>query len=273
MAEFIFNGKRVYYEDHGQGRPIVLLNGIMMSCASWNVFIEPFAENNRLILVDFLDQGKSDRMDDRAPYDQQIQVELVHALLDHLRLDKVCLVGISYGGEVAQQFALRYGDRLERLLLFNTTARTGPWLGDIGDAWNYAADDPDAYYLTTIPVIYSPGFYLRENAWLNQRRERLRPVFSDPNFIEPMIRLTNSARNYDVSARLHEISAPTLVVSCQQDYLTPMDEQEYIARHIPNSHRVILPNCGHASMYEQPLLFAALVLGFCNTGKLEYRIS
>ncbi len=271
MACFVFENKRVHYEEYGQGKPLVVLNGIMMSCRSWAEFIEPFSENNRLILLDFLDQGKSDRMD--GPYEQSIQAEVVKALLDHLEIKKTCILGISYGGEVAQQFAVKYPQWVERLILFNTTARTGPWLGDIGDAWNLAASDPDAYYLTTIPVIYSPGFYRRENRWLNNRRDQLRPVFADPNFIEAMIRLTNSARNYDVSEELHRITMPTLVVSCQQDYLTPIEEQQLICSRIPDSRHVIIPNCGHASMYEQPLLFAALVLGFCNAGKTEYRIT
>ena len=271
MACFPYGEYRVHYEEYGKGKPLVVLNGIMMSCASWKEFIEPFSANNHLVLVDFLDQGKSDRMTGKE-YDHAIQVELVRALLDFLDLDEVCLMGISYGSEVAMEFALAYPDCVERLLLFNATARTGPWLGDIGDAWNKAAYDADAYYLTTIPVIYSPGFYLKKNDWMNRRREALRPVFGNPDFIEAMIRLTNSSRNYDIAHRLGEIAVPTLVVSCQQDYLTPVEEQQFIVERIPNSHHVILPNCGHASMYEQPLLYASLVLGFCNNTKTEYHI-
>jgi pimeloyl-ACP methyl ester carboxylesterase len=190
-----------------------------------------------------------------------------------LELKQVCLMGISYGGEVAQLFTTQYPEYVERLILFNTTARTGPWLGDIGDGWNLAAGDPNAYYLTTIPIIYSPKFYREKNAWMEERRKALRPVFSSPDFIQSMIRLTNSARNYDVVDRLDRITMPTLVVSCQEDYLTPMAEQDLICSKLPNCHRVILPGSGHASMYEQPLLFAALVLGFCNTDKTEFHIA
>lgn len=272
MAYFPYENHRVYYEEHGKGKPLVVLNGIMMSCASWKEFVEPFSANNRLILVDFLDQGKSDKLVGQE-YDHAIQVELVRALVDFLELDQVCLMGISYGSEVAMEFALKYQERVERLLLFNATARTGPWLGDIGDAWNLAAHDPDAYYLTTIPVIYSPGFYLRENQWMNRRRENLRPVFGNPDFIQAMIRLTNSSRNYDVADDIHKITVPTLVVSCQQDYLTPVEEQQFIASRLPNCSYVTIPNCGHASMYEQPLMYAALVVGFCNVSKTEFHIS
>ena len=60
MAEFFYEGKRVYYEVHGdEGQPLVILNGIMMSTASWKSFIPNFSRNNVAILVDFLDQGQS----------------------------------------------------------------------------------------------------------------------------------------------------------------------------------------------------------------------
>ena len=272
MAYFPYDKYRVYYEEYGKGKPLLVLNGIMMSTASWKEFVEPFSANNRLILVDFLDQGKSDKLVGKE-YDHEIQVELVKALVDFLGLDKVCLMGISYGGEVGQEFTLKYPEHVERLILFNATARTGPWLGDIGDAWNLATRDADSYYLTTIPVIYSPGFYVKKNDWLNRRREVLRPVFSNPDVIQAMIRLTNSSRNYDVADQLHNIKVPTLVVSCQQDYLTPVEEQQFIVEQIPDSHYVVLPNCGHASMYEQPLMYAALVVGFCNVSKTEYNIT
>lgn len=270
MAQFCFREKSIYYEEYGQGKPILVLNGIMMSCGSWGEFIEPFSAHNRLILLDMLDQGKSDKME--GDFSQGIQAEVVLALLDHLQLDKVNLLGISYGGEVALRFAVTYGDRLERLVLFNTTARTGPWLKNIGDAWNLAAADPEAYYLTTIPIIYSPTFYREHIDWMEDRRKVLQLVFGNADFIQSMIRLTNSSADYDVSHQISGIQAPTLVVSSQEDYLTPLAEQEWIASQIPKSQYVIIPRCGHASMYEMPVLFTALSLGFINTTKVDFSI-
>ena len=64
MSEFIFRGKRVHYQILGEGRPLLLLNGIMMSTKSWAPFLNAFQQGgNRLILVDLLDQGESEAMD------------------------------------------------------------------------------------------------------------------------------------------------------------------------------------------------------------------
>ncbi|HIT57649.1 MAG TPA: alpha/beta hydrolase [Candidatus Galloscillospira stercoripullorum] len=271
MSYFTFEGKQIYYEIHGEGKPFIVLNGIMMSTASWKAFVPAFSAANQLILMDFLDQGQSERM--TGEYSQGIQAEVVLALMDHLGLEKATVMGISYGSEVALRFAVKYPERLERLELFNVTARTGAWLQDIGDGWNLAARNcGEAYYLTTIPVIYSPEFYIKQKEWMAHRREVLTPVFGNPAFYEAMIRLTNSSRDYDVSDQLHKITVPTLVVSCENDYLIPMPEQRFLAEHIPNCEYVVIPNCGHASMYEKPMLFASLALGFLNNPTTEYPI-
>ena len=133
MAEFTFEGKSIHYETYGEGRPLLLLNGIMMSCASWKEFIEPLSAQNLLILLDMLDQGRSDKMTES--YDHSVQLRLVDALLDELRLEKVCIAGISYGSEVGLEYAMDHPERVERLMLFNATAATGPWLNDIGKAF------------------------------------------------------------------------------------------------------------------------------------------
>ena len=147
---FEFENKQVYYETYGSGKPLVILNGIMMSTKSWVPFIKSFSNNNLLILVDFFDQGNSSKMENEGPYDHDIQVRLVEALLNHLNIEKASIVGISYGGEVALEFGCRYQNRVDRLVLFNTCAYTTKWLDDIGKAWNYAAESGNgsSYYFS-----------------------------------------------------------------------------------------------------------------------------
>lgn len=272
MSYLNFNDKKVYYETYGEGKPIVLLNGIMMSTASWQVFKEALSAHNQLILVDFLDQGKSDKMDG-IKYTQDIQVEVVKCLFDELKLKKVNIVGISYGGEVALEFAVKYQEYIDKLVLFNTTAKTSAWLKDIGDAWNLSTGNPLDYYLTTIPVIYSPEFYNKNSEWMNARKALLtKGVFSQKPFMDAMVRLTQSAENHDIVDQLHTIKVPTLIASCENDYITPMPEQKMLNQLISTSELVVLPNTGHASMYERPVLFATIVLGFINMEKSEFKI-
>jgi pimeloyl-ACP methyl ester carboxylesterase len=272
MAEFEFQKKTVYYESHGSGEPILILNGIMMSTKSWIPFIENFSQNNRLILVDFFDQGQSSYMTE--PYDHGIQIGVVKALLDHLELKQVNICGISYGAEVGLGFAVKYPERVRRLALFNGAARTAPLLADIGHAWNEAAklEGGLAYYLAAIPVIYSDTYYERQLAWMDKRKELLVPYFGDPEVKKRLIRLTNSSENFNVVDELSRLDMPVLVVSAEKDYLIPLREQETLIQGIKDVHHVVLTDCGHASMYEKPLLFCTLTLGFINAAQTGFAI-
>jgi pimeloyl-ACP methyl ester carboxylesterase len=266
--EFSYKNYTIYYESYGSGKPILILNGIMMSTLSWKPFIEAFSKDNQLILIDMLDQGKSSKLDGQV-YNQDIQVEMLASFIQTQQLKDCALFGISYGGEVAIKLTIAHPALVERLMLFNTTSHNSEWLQEIGRAWNKAASDPEAYYSTTIPVIYSQKFYEQHIDWMNNRKAVLHQVFSNPVFMNAMVRLTNSANDLDERARLKEISCPTLVVGCEQDIITPFANQQFIAKEIKKSQLVYVPDSGHALMYEKPILFCSLVLGFTNNTKLE----
>src|SRR5690554_2915255 len=153
MSYFTYLNKNVYYEVEGSGNPVIILNGIMMSTKSWTPFKESLKDHFKMIYVDFLDQGQSDSYE--ASYTQMIQVDLIKALMDHLNIQKTHLVGISYGGEVALQFSIKYTDYVDRLIIYNSVAYTTYTLAETGHTWNeYAkALDSNNYYEATIPVI------------------------------------------------------------------------------------------------------------------------
>lgn len=271
MSTFKYKDREIYYDASGEGKPILLLNGIMMSCASWDAFVPSFTKYNTLLRLDFIDQGNSARWDE--DYTQEDQVEVIYALFQELKIDKATIMGVSYGGEVGMKFAIKYPEYVDRLILANTSAQTSNWLRDIGHCWNKVGEslDGEAYYDLAIPVIYSPSYYERREEWMNNRRKILVPLFSTKEFQSRMKRLVNSAENHNCKEELEKIEAPTLIISSQYDFLTPLHEQEFLAKRIKNAQHVIIPDCGHASMYEQPMLFTSLVLGFANVLS-EYKI-
>ncbi len=274
MPFFDYQDKLVYYQlDGNQAKPVlVLLNGIMMSTASWEVFVTPLVKHFYLLRVDMLDQGKSSKMD--IPYTQSLQVEVIEALFNHLNLENMHLAGISYGGSIALQYAAKHPKRLKKMIVFNAVSKTSEWLKAIGDGWNAVAKTRcgNAYYHITIPFIYSPKFYTDNIAWMTQRKATLVPLFSDPVFLDAMIRLTESAETHNVDQALPNIDVPTLVVASEHDYLTPVFEQQYIVANMPNADIVEFKDCGHASMYEKPELFVQTLIGYCLTESHQYKI-
>ena len=274
MAFFSHEGHQVYYEVHGEAeRTLIILNGIMMSAASWQPFIKLLKEHVRVVLVDFFDQGKSSKMN--ALYDQSLQVVLVKALLCQIRRasDEMILLGISYGGEIAMKVAVEAPDAVDALILANTTDYTDPQLKAVGDAWINAAKSYDGrvFFKATIPPIYSGGFYERQLEWLSAREKMFSELFK-PEWYEAFIRLVISAENHDERHRLSRIKVPTLVIGADQDQITPLRCQKRIAAAISNARFMVIPECGHASMYEKPHEFFAMVLGFIGTAKETFEI-
>ncbi|MCL2573511.1 MAG: alpha/beta hydrolase [Defluviitaleaceae bacterium] len=259
-----FKNKQIYVECHGEGAPIVILNGIMMSTASWKPFIVTLSKHNKLILLDFLDQGQSSKMD--KGYDIAIQADVVKCALDALRIEKAHFIGISYGASVAMNFALMYPQYVDKMVLYNCIPYSSPWILAVGKSWQLARTSPEAYYYTAIPTIYSMDFYNNNQDWLDRRKDFLmKNVFNNPEFLGAMERLSQSSATHDVRERLSEIKAKTLLVGGNADYLTPISEQKYIHERIAGSSLVIMEGCGHAAMYEQPDIFASLLTGFVNS--------
>lgn len=152
--------KKMYYQEHGQGETVVFLNGLMMSTANWSPFIKVLSSEYRIILLDFLDQGRSAEI--YSQYTQEMHVDVLKEFLEKLNCDKVHIFGVSYGGEVAQLFTLKYGEMVKSLILSNTTSYTDKYMQEIERSWDYAASTKDAsiFFSVVMPRIYSAKFYV-----------------------------------------------------------------------------------------------------------------
>lgn len=257
--------KEVYIEIHGKSsnkNPLVMLNGIMMSCLSWKAFINRFSKDRELILIDFFDQGKSSSY--QNPYNHSLQVDLVLFVLKTLKRKKYDLFGISYGAQVALELAIKDKKNLiDKLLIFNGTSKSGKWLTDIGKAWMIAASnyDPLLFYHVSIPYIYSEDFYNKNEDFMMDRKKLLLQVF-DKTFLNRQYRLIKSSEDYDISEDLDKIENKTLIVSSDNDYITPKESVYKLTLKIKDNIYHNALGSGHALMYEKPEEFAKLILDF-----------
>jgi pimeloyl-ACP methyl ester carboxylesterase len=249
-----FKTYKIHYEVHGQGKPLIILNGIMMSTSSWRQFLEDLS-SYQVILLDFIDQGQSSSGVD---YGHHLQVDVVHAVITELGLAEINIIGISYGAQIALQYALKYS--VNQLMLCNGALYTTPWLKDIGEAWKMVAvkKDPELFFHVTIPYIYSHHFYNKEYQWIAKRKETLLKIL-DEHFMNRMIRLIETSETYDVREKAHAITCQTHVLASEFDYLTPADETYDIYQTIPNASYEVFLGCGHASMYENPNGFVEVI--------------
>lgn len=260
MAYAQVNGVRLYYELHGEpGRPLLVLNnGILMNAAaSWLNQTEALARHYHLLQYDCRGQGLSDHPDE--PYSMAQHADDLAGLLQALDQRAAHIAGISYGGEVAQAFALAYPDRTRSLFLADTVSEVGPELRLVIESWIEPARraDAQAFFQATVPWNFSAGFIAANPALLERSRQR----YTELDF-PAVVRLCEAFLGVDFTARLPEIHVPTCILVGQQDILKGLAYARILKNGLPQAEFHILPGSGHASCWEKPAEFNTILLGF-----------
>ena len=109
----------IYYEEYGQGPPLMMILGLGQDTATWNFQIEELSNCFRLIVFDNRDCGKSSRCPDG--YTTKTMAQDTIGLMDHLGIDQAHICGTSMGGMIAQQVVLAEPERVKSLILASTT--------------------------------------------------------------------------------------------------------------------------------------------------------
>jgi len=259
MPKIEANGIQLYYELHGpeDAEVLVLSNGVLMSTASWAYQTPALSRYYRLLLYDCRGMWQSDHPP--GPYSMELHADDLAALLDGLGIERAHIGGTSYGAEVSLAFALKYPERTRRLIVTSAVSELDPVLRGLAEVWAYAAriHDPELLFRSVYPVTFSASWIAANGPMLDQARERY-----DALDMDAFLELMRSFMQLDITAELHRIEAPALVVAGEEDLLKPRRYSEMMARELPNAQLAIIPNAGHAAMWEQPATFNALILGF-----------
>lgn len=255
------NGIQTYYEEHGRGEPVALLNGVMQNTAGWAFQTPVLARSYRVILHDLRGQGQTDKPD--RPYSWDEHVEDFRALLDALAVDRVNLVGVSYGAELAMHFVLKYPERVGKLVLGTAASELTPLLRAFAESWRVAAGLRDGvkFFKLFAPSIYSSAFFASHGQWLAERAEQFGRVVT-ADWFAGFERLLDNFFTLDITGRLPEIKAPTLVIAAEKDLLKPSELSALIARRIPGAQLLTIADAGHVAIFEKPAEFNTAVLGF-----------
>ncbi|MBB5019246.1 3-oxoadipate enol-lactonase [Chitinivorax tropicus] len=257
------NTTELYYELHGNGRDVVvLLNGISMSTAAWGLQVPALvAAGFRVLCYDLRGQWQSGKPQQDAYTMPQHADDLV-GLLSHLDIEAAHLVGISYGGAVAQHVAIGHRSRLRKLVLADTLAWSDEVNNVVADTWFAAANSGHPTLRFDVGLAMTFGnTYLRHNPVLIAKMRE----FAANQPWAPLARLINGMRMHDVRDHLSQIKADTLVIIGEDDRFTPLYHSRLLADRIPSAKLAVIEDCGHASCLERPEAFNKLVLDFLAT--------
>jgi pimeloyl-ACP methyl ester carboxylesterase len=258
------NGQQLYYEVHGDGPPLVLLMGIGYDSSLWSLAQVPALSTQfQVVLMDNRDAGRSSKAD--HPYRIADMADDVAGLLDALGVQRSHLLGLSMGGLIAQEFALRHADRLDRLVLTGTGAAPARSAVDPIQIWSWVkTNDPtgEVFGGQQFVSLFSTAFLRNSDAV----RDTAEMLASNPYPMgaEAYARQAKAYLQFDSLDRLGTISAPTLVIVGEQDLLTPPWIAREVADAIPGSQFEVIRGDGssHVVPIERPDDFNRLVSDF-----------
>lgn len=230
----------------------------------------PLAERMQLIYVDHRGQGRSAR-GPKETYTLDNNVEDLEALRQHLGLDKVVVIGVSYGGMVALAYASRYPESVSHLIAVVTSpsytfleraqailAERGTEdqkrMGDILWAGAFESEEQLQEYYAIMGPLYSLKYDAEKAQESRQRGIRSIDAINEG--------FGGFLRTYDVSGDLHKITAPTLVVAGRHDWICPPELSEEIARLIPHADLRIFENSSHSVAADEHEAYLDLIRGF-----------
>ncbi|NIM96096.1 MAG: alpha/beta fold hydrolase [Anaerolineales bacterium] len=189
----------------------------------------------------------------------ELHADDLATLLDDLEIEKAHIAGISYGGEVAQAFVLKYPELCQSLILADTVSEVGPELRIVAESWldSARAADPIAFFNATVPWNFSTRF-IRENP---QVLEDAKSRYATLDF-PAIIRLCECFLEVDFTARLGEIHVPTCIMVGERDQLKGPAYADILRRGIPHAEFHMLADAGHATCWESAEAFNTIILGF-----------
>ncbi len=254
------NGVKLYYELHGsESAPVLVLNnGVIMNAAtSWVFQTATLSKHYRVLQYDCRGQGQSDHPESK--YTMKIHADDLAALLEILKIRRAHIAGISYGGEVAQAFALEYPGMTQSLILADTVSEVRADLRLVIESWVDAlrSGDPLAFFNVTVPWNFSPEF-IRENPLIMEDAKKRYASLDYP----AIIRLCECFIEVDFTKRLGEIQVPTCIIVGERDLLKGLEYAKILRANIPHAELHVLPGCGHATCWERAAEFNSILLGF-----------
>jgi 3-oxoadipate enol-lactonase len=251
--------QQLYVEEHGEGEPLLLIEGLGQSMWAWREQVPVFARHYRTIVFDTRGTGRSPVPD--GPYGVD---ELAHDAADVLDGRKSNIVALSMGGYVALTLALVQPELIRSLVLIGTGAGGPdrvPRPQDVRDAYAAAMGLPfDEFGRRTMPMTFSPG-------WTERNPERFEEILA-ARAEHPTPDVTLDAHLqacygfYAGGCEVEQIDAPALVLHGDADVIVPVENGRMLGSRLPNARYVELPGRGHNLPLEDPATVNRLVLEF-----------
>jgi len=268
MPKVQINGIDLFYDIKGAGEPLLLIAGFLCDHAYWSLLMPSLVSHYQVIRLDNRGMGRSSAPD--SPYSIKHMASDVAALLDHIGIDKVHLVGHSMGGQIAQELVLANPQKVKTLMLLSSWAKGDERFNSIIETWGDlpAKVDLKLYQKVILPWIFTDEFYSIPGMIEGLIEFAIKYPLAPTN--RTLYHHTQAILSSDTTERLKHIHCPTLVMVGKQDILTPVKFSKQLAQDIPNAEFVVLNRGGHGFLVESPDTVASAMLNFLAKLKPAY---
>lgn len=242
----------LYYELQGNPEAkeiVVFLNGLTQTTAAWFFVLPFFKENYKIVLIDLIFQGQSDKPDAWRDFDQHAK-DVSNALAQE-KIMKANFIGISYGSLVAQHLAVNYPLLVNKLILISTFAHKTPYYEAIELSW-WRALEFGGYNLMLdimLPSILSEDYFSQPIIPIQLMKDARLDLNQNKQAIFSLMRATKERKDY--RTELEKITAATLIIQGEKDLLLPIHMAEEVHKHINSSKLSIIANAGHTLNLER----------------------
>jgi 3-oxoadipate enol-lactonase len=251
----------MYYVEAGAGEPLLLIMGFGGDHTAWAFQIAALATRYRVIAFDNRGVGQTDVPD--QPYTTRLMALDALGLMDALEVDGAHVIGISMGGMIAQELALKRPERVRSLHLGCTLARPDPYLLALNAAWREMriAMGREATLRTLALWLFSPTTFA-ERPELLETLLQTSLANPHPQTLTGFLRQGEAVAAHDTLERLATIRCPTLVSVAEDDILVPPRFSRALASRILGAELQVIPAAGHGYFLERPDAFNQLSLDF-----------
>ena len=267
MARTLVNGVTLYYEEAGQGLPMIFVHEFAGEAASWAPQMRFFARRYRTIAYNARGYPPSDVPEDPAAYSQAQAAEDIRGMLDALKIPKAHVVGLSMGGYATLHFGLMYPERALSLVVG-------------GAGYGSKAEERDGFKRDTASIVerferegmekvadtYAMGptrvqFQDKDPVGFKEFHELLKKGSAKGHALTMRGVQMQRPSVYELTDRMAKLEVPTLVMTGDEDE-PRLEPSNHMKRTIPMAGLVIIPKSGHTINLEEPDAFNRAVLDF-----------
>ena len=240
MTKKTINDITINYELEGEGKTIVFVHGLSDSLAYWKVLSENLKNDYQTLIYDLRGHGESSDDDRNTTID--LYQEDLYQLLKSLNIENAVFVGLSLGGNVILNLAVNHPEMVNGLVVMSSFPEQDEKLKNIFDDFDNAIDEGFVEFFDTILPYTLPDDILEEHKEL---LENVKVEAAKTANIEGIKKGINAGYGFNLTDKLNEINAPTLVIAGEEDNLTTLDIQRKISDNIQDSELIVLEKTKH----------------------------